>query len=266
MISAGPMTPWLHIALAVGLYLIVAVAASLVVKRAGRNLADFSARTSGLVVVVGAIANLLVLAAVLALLVGLDGRPVSDLGLGFTGRDLRLAALGGLGTVALGGAFVGWLRWRGRVEVGPRLFEPPVGGAASLPATLLVLLIVVVQEEVLYRGYVMLALMPYGAGPVLLLSTLIFVAIHFATNRGDLPQTVSWTVGGLVLGGTYLVTRSIWVPIVLHFTSNLTNVIVFGIVGRFSIFSFTRPPTGRDRAVFRVIYGLAILALIAIVY
>jgi CAAX protease family protein len=260
------MTPWLHIALAVGLYLIIAVAASLVVKRAGRNLADFSARTSSLVVAVGAIANLLVLAAVLALLVWLDGRPVSDLGLRFTARDLRLATLGGLGTVALGGAFVGWLRRRGRVELGPRPAATPAPGAASLPVTLLVLLIVVAQEEVLYRGYVMLALMPYGPGPVLLLSTAVFVAIHFATNHGDLAQTVSWTVGGLVLGGAYLVTRSLWVPIVLHFANNLANVVVFGIVGRFSMFSFSRPPSGRDRAVFRVIYGLAMLALIAAVY
>jgi len=129
------MTPWLHVGLAVGLYLLVAIA------------------------------NLVVLAAVVLLLVWLDRRPVSDLGLGLAGRDLRFAALGAFGTVALGGAFVGWLRRRDRVELGARTPSPPAGGGASLPVTLLVLLIVVVQEEVLYRGYVMLALLPYGAGP-----------------------------------------------------------------------------------------------------
>ena len=49
---------------------------------------------------------------------------------------------------------------------------------------------------------------------------------------------MSWTVGGLVLGGTYLVTRSLWVPMALHFASNFTNVVVFGIAGRFSLFPF----------------------------
>ena len=177
------MTAWLHVALAVLAYLVVAVLASLAVRRTGRDLADFRARTSPAVVAIGAMANLVVMAVVLGLLVGLDRRPLASLGLDLPGPALRLLAIGSASTVLLGLLYVFWLRRSGRVELGA-----PAAGSRGDPlsflATLVVLAIVVAQEEVLYRGYVILDLRSYGAGPALLLSTVIFVAIHFATNRG----------------------------------------------------------------------------------
>lgn len=61
-------------------------------------------------------------------------------------------------------------------------------------AGLLVLLIIAVLEKVLYRGYVFLNLHLFGSIVFLGGSTLIFVLIHFLTNRVNLHQILRTTI------------------------------------------------------------------------
>ncbi len=130
----------------------------------------------------------------------------------------------------------------------------------------LVLLVVAVQEEALYRGYITLNLAQLSVGWILVISVGIFVVIHFFTNRVDLYQIISWTVSGLALAAAYLASGSIWVPIILHLATDLTNVLVFDITGQQTAPGEGTKIPGRDRAVFRVVYGVLILLLLIAVY
>ena len=63
---------------------------------------------------------------------------------------------------------------------------------------------------------------PATKGPrwvvVAVTSTVLFTAVHLLTNRVSSYQVASWAIGGLVLVMAYLVSGSIWVPVVLHAT------------------------------------------------
>lgn len=84
-------------------------------------------------------------------------------------------------------------------------------------------------EEILYRGYLMIyitsAIAIEGMWPAALLSSLAFGLAH--TYQG--PKGVLKTgLLGLVFAGLYLLTASIWLPIVLHAVIDLVN----GSIGR----------------------------------
>ena len=105
---------------------------------------------------------------------------------------------------------------------------------ASMLIGLIVLVTIVLQEEVLNRGYVTLNLPPMRPMGVILISTTIFVLIHFLTNRANVYQLISWIMSGLVLITSYLLSGTIWVPVILHYATDATNTLVFNITGPFS--------------------------------
>jgi Type II CAAX prenyl endopeptidase Rce1-like len=95
---------------------------------------------------------------------------------------------------------------------------------------------------------------------IILASTLIFAAIHLITNRANFYQILSWLISGAIFAYAYLVSGSIWVPIVIHFATDLTNVFVFNIVGQLSLFTITPAPTLRQRALVRVVFAILLVA------
>lgn len=255
---------WLRVLAVVGIYLVVAAAASLVVRRVGGELREMEGRTSGTVLAVGAVANLVVLGATLLFLVAVDDRPIAALGLGFGTRDLAFTATALVLTACSAAAFLATLRAAAGVSV--RLSGLPRGGAGKLASSSAVLLIVALQEEVLYRGYVTVNLIVYGAAPVLVAGTLIFTLIHFLTNRVSAPQVASWLVGGLMLGAVYLVTGSLWVVVILHLAMDLTNVLAFGIAGDLALVRLSAPITVRQRMAYRVVSSVVVVAALVAFY
>ena len=137
------------------------------------------------------------------------------------------------------------------------------GGAVAMVATLTV---VAIQEEVLFRGYLTVNLIRFGWVVVAVASTLLFVAVHLIANRVSAAQVFSWSLSGLVLVLPYLLSGSIWVPIVLHLVIDLLNVIAFGIVGRYAWVTITPPLTQRATAGYRVVAGAAVAVLVLGVY
>jgi membrane protease YdiL (CAAX protease family) len=259
----NPTISTLHIIIAILFYLAVAVLTMLIVKKFGGNLKNTSDRISTTTLLAGAAANLLVLAIILILLKLVDHLPFQALGLGLSGRDGLFSLVAVSSMVLLAVSFVRWQRHdREQDESGKSKLK-----LTTLPQTLigfLVLLIVVVQEEVLYRGYITLNLKFLSPAMILIITTIIFVLIHFLTNRVGIYQVISWTVSGLLLAGTYLASGSIWVPIFLHLATDLINVLIFNITGQFSSEAIRMIVTAKDRAIFRVIYGVVIsLALFA---
>lgn len=261
------ISPWLHILVAYLIYILIAVLTSLVVGKVAGDLKDFKTRNSLPVLLMGAAANLLAMIAVLLLLVLWDQRPVSALGLGFRERD-ALAALGGLLlTFLLAIAYLYFLRSAGRIEsITVRRSTNSSTRWNGMGIGLLALLAIVLQEEVLNRGYVTLNLLPLGPWGIILASTVIFVAIHFLTNRGSLPQVISWTVSGLVLVISYLLSGSIWVPIILHYATDAANVLVFNITGQYAFFQAMPEISEGQRTAFRVVYGFVMIAILFAMY
>lgn len=77
---------------------------------------------------------------------------------------------------------------------------------------IVVLLIVAVQEEVLFRGYITLNLISYDPVVIIAVSTILFTAVHFLTNKVNIYQIMAWLLAGAVFSYSYLVTKSIWIP------------------------------------------------------
>ena len=260
------LTPWFYIFLAVLAYFIFAVAASFMARALHIDMKEMAGRTSPKLLLVGIIANLAVLILILLMVRFLNDRSIAALGLTFGIRDLVFSISAAAGTFLLAVLFVWLLKLAKRFEV---IYQKPAHGARSVTnmlGGLVVLFVVALQEEVLFRGYVSLNLAGFGPVFVLLVSTLIFVAIHFLTNRINLHQIVSWTISGLVLAAVYLITGSIWVPVILHFAIDATNVLVFNITGQFSLFNISPALVEKDRTVYRVVHGIAVLAPALVVF
>ncbi len=252
---------WLRVLLAVGAFVAVAVAASMLVRHVGANLKEMGGRTSRVVGLVGLAANLCVLAVVVLMLVLVDRRPVSDLGLGLSRNDVVVLVSFLALTLLLAAVFLVRLRASGRAEVShnsrPAGAPPDVLGAAL---TVAVLAVVAIQEETLFRGYLTVNLLPSGWVVVAFTSVLLFAAVHLLTNLASPAQIASWTVGGGILVMAYLLSGSLWVAVAIHFTIDLTNVVAFGIVGRYSLLRI-RPAVSEG---WRMRYRLASSALVAV--
>ena len=88
-----------------------------------------------------------------------------------------------------------------------------------------------VSEELLFRGLILAALLPYGK------KTAIFgSAVMFAIMHQNFAQTI-YTFGmGIVLATIVIETKSIWGAMLLHFLNNLFSVATSAI-------SYVYPPT-----------------------
>ena len=256
------LLPWIRIFLAVFAYIVIALLASAIVRKIGQNLKEMEGRTSPQVLFVGAITNLCVLGTTLLLLVFLDKRTISSLGILFSNKDLAFATIGAVTIFILAAAFVGLLKQSGRFQVNPNQPLKNFSEAVNFFGGVIVLLIVALQEEVLYRGYITLNLLSFGPIVVIVVSTIIFTAIHLLTNHSNLYQILSWLVTGAVFSYVYLITGSIWVPVVLHFAIDVTNMLVFNIVGRFSLFEISPKVTARPMASFRVASAVVLVGVL----
>jgi membrane protease YdiL (CAAX protease family) len=261
------VSPWLHIVAAYLIYIVIAILASMLIGRIAGDLKHYKVRNSPRVLFLVASVNLIVLFAILLLIVFWDKKPTTSIGLQFQ-RDDGIASLTGFAvTFMLAIGFLYVLRRGKQVDsVQPQLPVTSSPEVFQMGLGLVVLMPVILQEEVLNRAYVTLNLLPLGAVGIILTSTVIFVLIHFLTNRANVSQVVSWIVSGLVLVISYLLSGSIWVPIVLHYATDTTNVLVFNITGQFSFFQTTPAVTEGQRTTFRVIYGLLIVVTLFAIY
>ena len=100
--------------------------------------------------------------------------------------------------------------------------------------------------------------MPPWCSPAMGLTPVIKAFIAAVVGGlGSLPGAV---LGGFILGWVYLESGSIWVPVSLHLTMDMTNVVIFGIAGNLAVTKLSRPLNDTDRAIYRAGY----VALIAV--
>jgi membrane protease YdiL (CAAX protease family) len=106
--------------------------------------------------------------------------------------------------------------------------------------------IVAVNEELLFRGYILNNLMKSMDKRVALVVTSVgFSLMHIANPDFGLFSFFNIILAGILLGISYIYTKSLWLPIALHFSWNFFQGPVFGynvsgqVIG-FSMISQTR--------------------------
>lgn len=154
---------------------------------------------------------------------GEEIKPFRDGGKLFSGVERTLAIFISLGAI-LAAAYVNFFV----VSIFPNYsdFTGESFWAVSLDKPYQILLYIVstavvpaLCEELLFRGTVCKALMPYGKRSAVLISAVLFSLMH--TN---IEQTLYTFVGGLLLGWIYVNTESVIYPILLHFINNSVSV------------------------------------------
>jgi membrane protease YdiL (CAAX protease family) len=152
-----------------------------------------------------------------------DKKSFKSIGLDFSKLypDAVVGAFLGIFLVAAGSLLIFYLRGIEWIDI--------VANMRELFTAAVVLLMVAVYEEIVFRGYVLRNLVKsFNKWLALFISALLFTLVH-ASNPG-----VPWVgllntfIGGLLIGITYINTRSLWLPIFFHFTWNLAQGPVIG--------------------------------------
>lgn len=85
------------------------------------------------------------------------------------------------------------------------------------------------SEELIFRGYVLRNLMKsFNKWTALLVSALLFSIVHYSNLGIPVLGLINTFLGGLVLGITYVITRSLWLPIFFHLSWNFIQGPVLG--------------------------------------
>lgn len=85
-------------------------------------------------------------------------------------------------------------------------------------------------EEVLLRGIVFrITEQGLGSYIALIISAIIFGALHLANPNSSIVVAIGLAIqAGLLLGAAYIYSRSLWLPIGLHFSWNFMQSAIFG--------------------------------------
>lgn len=156
-----------------------------------------------------------------------DRGSLRDLGLQRQGWLPMLAAGWGLG-LFLELFVVVTLAIAGGLTIEPSSSWPSVAFVASV----LSWTITSFNEELAFRGYIMQRLdQAWGTAAAVVVSSIIFSLVHVFNPNISLFAIVNLFVAGLLLACSYLVTRSLWLPIGLHIGWNLAEIHVLGFPG-----------------------------------
>jgi|tagenome__1003787_1003787.scaffolds.fasta_scaffold20934662_2 membrane protease YdiL (CAAX protease family) len=100
-----------------------------------------------------------------------------------------------------------------------------------LPALLGPALFAAVSEEILFRGVLFRWIEEFGGSWVaLLVTSAFFGAVHLHNPNGSLTAAVGLAFeAGVLLGGAYMLTRSLWLPMGIHAAWNFTQGEIFDI-------------------------------------
>ncbi|MCG5219470.1 type II CAAX endopeptidase family protein [Streptosporangium sp. KLBMP 9127] len=147
-------------------------------------------------------------------------------GLGFPAKNAVRHLLGGIAV----GAVVQALVFGIMAVAGWYTFSAVTVNVGSLVIMTVLALCVAFWEEWAFRGLLLrLPEKALGSWWALVLSAVVFGLIHAPNANATALTLVGITVaGGLVLGGGFLLTRSLWLPIGIHTGWNLFQNSVFG--------------------------------------
>lgn len=145
---------------------------------------------------------------------GFPVRRAPQLLIGFLSGFLLLTVVMGL-LVALGD----W-KFEGRAQA----------SASSILVTLLGGFFIATAEEIAFRGVLFRAVEEWiGSTAALLVTSAFFGIAHLTNPHSSLFAAIAISIeAGLLLGGAYLISRSLWLPIGVHWAWNFTLGSIYG--------------------------------------
>ena len=157
----------------------------------------------------------------------IERREPKDFGLATVGgaRDLAIGFLIGAGILSL---VIGILALGGWYKITSIGVQGLTG--AHFPVALFLFLMVAVFEETLFRGIVF-RMSEEGLGSIIALvfSSLLFGLVHIGNDNSSLVAAIAIAIeAGLLLSAVYMLTRSLWMAIGVHWSWNFFEGPVFG--------------------------------------
>lgn len=114
--------------------------------------------------------------------------------------------------------YLGYLRW---LDV--------VYNSAEFLFSLGLLLMIALSEELIFRGYVLRNLMKsFNKWIALVISAVLFSIVHYSNQGVPAVGIINTFLGGLVLGISFILSRSLWMPIFFHLSWNFIQGPVLG--------------------------------------
>jgi uncharacterized protein len=102
-------------------------------------------------------------------------------------------------------------------------------GGLALIFVFLVFVIVGFNEELMNRGYILQNLAEgWGTPAAVMISSIIFALLHWSNPNVGSIALPNLFIAGVLFAVGYLVTRSLWLPIGLHFAWNFAEGPIFG--------------------------------------
>lgn len=96
---------------------------------------------------------------------------------------------------------------------------------------LAIMFTVAIIEEILVRGIVFRIIEEkLGSYISLLISGVIFGALHLVNPHSSFLSTLCITLAGFLLGAAFIYSRNLWFPIAVHFAWNFTQSGIFGAI------------------------------------
>ncbi|WJS95896.1 CPBP family intramembrane metalloprotease [Flavobacterium johnsoniae] len=90
---------------------------------------------------------------------------------------------------------------------------------------------VAIIEEVLVRGIIFRIMEEkLGSYISLAISSVLFGALHLANPHGTLISGICITTAGFLFGAAFMYSRSLWLPIAIHFAWNFTQSGIYGAI------------------------------------
>ncbi len=180
--------------------------------------------------VLSALLTLPALLGVVALLTRtLDKRPFGSAGMALCGRWKAELGLGlVVGSVMI--LFVAGAQW----ALGAAKFSPSGEGPAAVGQWVMggfvVLAFAATNEEIIFRGYPFQRLVEsIGAVGAILILSVLFGAIHLSNPNSTWVGAANTALVGIPFSIAYLRTRTLWLPIGMHFAWNFVQGIVLGL-------------------------------------
>jgi membrane protease YdiL (CAAX protease family) len=257
----------LQLLTAIVISLTLSVIAMQVIKLTGTDLRDTTQRNNPKVLLIAGFFNLLFILAVKILLESWDQKSLSVLGFSFDNQDIIFVICVFIFLIGFSLLFAWFLNfmkvtsihWTGNIK-------KHAPGYTKIFLLISVLFIAALQEEILFRGYFAYILLPYGFLIALFISALIFTGWHFLTNKVNVYQATDWFLGGIMLFIIYWLSGSVWVAAIIHFSRNITNVLVFNIANSTAIITWEEPIVPANKTIYTLLSSAAIVLFALLFY
>ncbi|GCC52623.1 hypothetical protein SanaruYs_28600 [Chryseotalea sanaruensis] len=136
------------------------------------------------------------------------------------------------------------------------IYENPAASIATIAIAAPLL------EEILFRGIILHGLLKnYSAGIAIAFSSLLFALIH-----GNVAQGLGAFLMGLFMGWIYWKTKSLYLPIILHFVNNTVSCVGMFIVPQEQIDSTLIDIVANDQLYYALVIGSILFCGVSVLF